>query len=144
MRAGALSLTGLLTVLALPTSAQLGVYRLEDCGFYQIGTEFCSPEQASAALEWIEPSWGLQFSENDPFAIVTILGYLKQGIDSRIETGLCEPGEDLAYAVTEIWAMYVGDLPEDAPTSYEMDFLIVDRFVNNAVEYLDNGDCDRP
>ena len=137
--------TAILTLLAagapLAATAQQGIYRLEDCAIAGLETEVCSPEQASAALEWIEPAWGLQFDRNDPFAIVTVLGYLKQGIDSRIATGECQPGEDLAHAAVDIRMWYIGDLPEGAPTSYEMDFSILTRFIDGAVAYLDNGNC---
>ena len=136
------SILALLAVAApVAATAQQGIYRLEECALGGLGTEVCSPEQASAALEFIEPAWGLQFDKNDPFAIVTVLGYLKEGIDSRIATGNCQPGEELAYAAVDIQTWYIGDLPEGAPTSYEMEFAILTGFIGSAVAYLENGNC---
>ena len=129
---------------ALPAMAQVGVWRLEACGLAGIGGEGCSPAEASLALDALEPAWGLALDRNDPYAIVTILGTLKQAIDQRIEVGLCGPGEDAAYEVSEIWAMYVGDVPEGATAEYEEEFAVLRRFVEAGVAYLDDGECSRP
>lgn len=130
-----------LAVLMLATPVSAGVFHLSDCADHALGTEFCSPETALAMLDGIEPAWGNRFDRDAPYAIVSVLGALQQGLADRIETGTCEAGELAAYEADELWAWYIGDVAEGVPISYEMEFSVLRRYTENVIFYLSNGGC---
>ncbi|MEL7105599.1 MAG: hypothetical protein AAGM21_06745 [Pseudomonadota bacterium] len=127
-------------VFAAPASA--GVFALTDCADHALGTEFCSPEAALDMLGGIEPAWGNRFDRDAPYAIVTVLSMLRDGLSDRIETGACETGEVMAFAADELWAVYIGDMAEGMPISYEMEFSVLRRYTGNVIAYLTNGECE--
>ena len=133
-----------LALVAAPMARAEGISfdGLVPCADRPIGSEVCSADTALAGLSGLEPAWGYHFrpAGGDAFAIVYVLGQIQSGIEARIAGADCVELEELAYGLSEIWAMYVS-VDDRATPALQADFATVEGFVGAGLDYIAGGGC---
>ena len=127
-------------VWPMALAAQSSFPELSDCARLPFDTEgACTAVDAYEALEGLEPQWGYQLRGSaglDAFAIVSVLGELRAGLEA-LGTGDCTAAEMRAVAASEIWTWYVSPT-DDMNEQGAIDFAAVQGFFEQTVQYLSN------